>query len=129
MLGWREQVEAVVREYHALPPDDRARAMILARNYGEAGAIDFFGPAFGLPRAVATAGSYWFFGPGELPGDVAVGPGLEPDDLAPFFGEVAVVERVRNPWGVPEQQDNPVVVARGPSRSIQDVWPELAGRN
>lgn len=129
MLGWREQVQAVAQAYHALPPDDRARAVILARNYGEAGAIDFFGPAFGLPRAVAAAGSYWFFGPGDLPGDVAVALGLEEDDLAAFFGEVTVVERVRNPWGVPEQQDNPVVVARGPLRTIQDVWPELAGRN
>jgi hypothetical protein len=62
MLGWEEQVAAVARVYHSLPDDDRRRAVILANNYGEAGAVDWYGPRHGLPRAVSSAGSYWFFG-------------------------------------------------------------------
>ena len=65
MLGWEEQVAAVARVYHALPADQRARAVIVAGNYGEAGALDFYGPRYGLPPVVSAAGSYWFFGPGD----------------------------------------------------------------
>jgi 4-amino-4-deoxy-L-arabinose transferase-like glycosyltransferase len=129
MLGWREQVAAAAAVYHALPPADREQAVIITSNYGEAGAVDFFGPAHGLPRAVAPIGSYWFFGPGDLPGNVAVTIGLEYDDLAPFFDEVRVVQRVSNPWGVPEQRNVPVALARGIVMSLQEAWPAFAGRN
>lgn len=129
MLGWEEQVDAVAAAYHALPDAERARAVIIAANYGEAGAVDFLGPSRGLPRAVAPTGSYWFFGPGELPGDIAVTIGIEPEDIAGFYAEFQVVRRVENRWGVPEQQDNPIGVARRPYRTLQEVWPELAGRN
>lgn len=129
MLGWEEQVAAVAAAYHALPAAERARAVVVAGNYGEAGAIDFFGPRYGLPRAVAPIGSYWFFGPGDLPGDVLVTLGLEPDDLDGFYGQVDIVARVANPWGVPEQQDNPIAVARQPTTTLQQAWPGLAGRN
>jgi hypothetical protein len=129
MLGWEEQVAAVATAYHALPEGERSQTVVLAGNYGEAGALDWFGPRYGLPRAVSDAGSYWFFGPGDMPGHVAVGLGIEPRNLDAFYEEVTVIGRVPNPWGVPEQQDNPVIVARRPARTLQQVWPELAGRN
>jgi hypothetical protein len=44
MFGWKEMVEKVAHIYHTLPPDERATAAILASNYGEAAAVDFFGP-------------------------------------------------------------------------------------
>jgi hypothetical protein len=39
MLGWEEKVERVADVYHALPPHDRADAVIITSNYGQAGAI------------------------------------------------------------------------------------------
>lgn len=125
MLGWEEQVAAVARVYHALPPEKRTVAIIVAGNYGEAGALDFYGPRYGLPRAISTAGSYWFFGPGELPGDVAVSLGLDASDLEPFYRSVTEVARFDDPWLVPEQRDNPIIIAEDPVGSVQDVWPSL----
>jgi 4-amino-4-deoxy-L-arabinose transferase-like glycosyltransferase len=129
MLGWEEQVAAVAAAYHGLPPDDRARAVLIASNYGEAGAIDWFGRRHGLPRAVAPVGSYWFFGPGDLPGEVAVTLGVHAREVEGFYDEYVEVARIANPWGVPEQRDNPVAVVRGPRRTLQEIWPEFAGRN
>jgi len=45
--------------YRALPPRDRARTMILAGNYGEAGAIDLLDPAAGLPAAISPHNTYY----------------------------------------------------------------------
>lgn len=129
MLGWPEQAAAVARVYHALPPDERARAVVLAGNYGEAGALDFYGPRLGLPRTVSPAGSYWFFGPGQLPGEVLVTLGVPEELLRPLFREVRPAARVANPWGVEEERDVAVLVAGGPRRTLQEVWPGLAGRN
>lgn len=129
MLGWEEQVAAVAEAYHALPPSERERAVLIASNYGEAGAIDYFGPRLGLPRAVSPVGSYWFFGPGDLPGDIAVTLGVEPHEVAGFYADVRQVGRVPNPWGVPEQQNTLVMVVRQPSQTLQQIWPQFAGRN
>jgi hypothetical protein len=52
-FGWEELVTEVVHAWYALTPEERARAGIFANNYGEAGAIDLFGPRFGLPRALS----------------------------------------------------------------------------
>jgi 4-amino-4-deoxy-L-arabinose transferase-like glycosyltransferase len=58
MLGWEAMVASVARHYHALPGEKRAQAVVVGSNYGEAGALDFYGPRYGLPRAVSTAGTY-----------------------------------------------------------------------
>jgi len=52
-FGWPEMVETVAGVYNALPAAERAKTAILAGNYGEAGAIDFFGSRYGLPKAIS----------------------------------------------------------------------------
>src|SRR5215207_3234800 len=52
MHGWEEMTAEVARVYNSLPAEERARCAVFARNYGEAGAIDFFGARHGLPKAI-----------------------------------------------------------------------------
>jgi hypothetical protein len=129
MLGWDELAAATEAVWRGLPPEDRRRAVIIATNYGRAGAIDWF-TGDDIPPVVAPIGSYWFFGPGDRPGEVAVVIGDEASALeGRYFRSAVEVTRVRRPWGVPEEQDVPIVVARDPIRSLQEIWPEFRGRN
>ena len=66
-IGWQEFVQHVAKIYHSLPAGERARTAILANNYGEAGAIDLYGPALGLPQAISRTNSYWYRGYGDPP--------------------------------------------------------------
>ena len=129
MLGWKAIVGQAAQVWHGLTPDDRARAVLLAGNYGEAGALDFYGPALGLPKALCACGSYWFFGPGSKAGEVAVTVGVAGADLKPFFREARLVARLINSHAVPEEQVVSIAVARRPYRSLQAVWPGLSGHN
>ncbi len=63
MFGWEEMVQRVARVYHSLPADQRAKCAIFADNYGEAGAVDFFGPRYGLPPAISRAQQLLALGP------------------------------------------------------------------
>lgn len=129
MLGWKEQAEAVARVYHSLPAAERANAVIVADNYGEAGALDLYGPGLGLPQVISSAGTYWYFGPGSLPGEVVVTLGEEPEGLRQFADSVVVAAELTNRWAVPEEQDLKVLVARRPRTTVQAVWPSLLGRH
>ena len=129
MLGWKEQVAAVARVYHGLPAEQRADAVILAANYGEAGALELYGPRYRLPPPVSPAGSFWFFGPGTRPGKVLLTIGVDPADLAGRFESVRLVGRVGHRWSVAEERNVPIVLATGPQRTLQEVWPSLAGRH
>jgi hypothetical protein len=129
MLNWKEQVREVARVYDALPPAEQRRTVILASNYGEAGAIDVYGPGYGLPKARAFVGSYWFFGPGELPGEVMILHGFAEGDLEAYFESLTAAGHVTHPYAVNEQRDLTIYVGRGPRTTLQDAWPGWEGEN
>jgi hypothetical protein len=129
MLGWEEQAKAVADVFHALPDGEQRQAVIVAANYGEAGALELFGRRYGLPGPVSPAGSYWFFGPGEKPGQVVISLGIAQEDLARHFDSLQAATRITNEWAVEEERDVPVFVARRPHRTLQELWPTLAGIN
>lgn len=129
MLGWEDQVAAVEAAWASLSPEERERTVILATNYGRAGAIDWFGSEE-LPDAIAPIGSYWFWGAGELPGEITIVLGEEASGLEGRYFRIArEFTRVPRTWGVPEERDVPVTIARDPLVPLQAVWPQFEGIN
>jgi hypothetical protein len=127
MLGWEELVASVADVYRGLDNNERDQAVLLTSNYGEAGAIDFYGPRYGLPKAVAFVGTYWFFGPGDRPGDVTIAVGYPGDDLGRFETCEAAGSHT-HPYAVAEQRDLTHFVCRRPRVTLQEVWPSLEGQ-
>src|SRR5208282_5334328 len=62
-FGWPEMVNEISGIYNSLAPDDRAQTGIWAGNYGEAGAVNLFGPKLGLPTAYSRHQNHWYWGP------------------------------------------------------------------
>lgn len=125
MFGWEEFADVVVRVYRSLPPEDRARCSIFAQNYGEAGAIDFFGRAQGLPRALSGHNSYWMWGPGEATGEVMIVVGGDLEDNRQVFEELEQVDTVKCPLCMPYERDMPVYLGRRIKKPLRTLWPEL----
>src|SRR5882672_1919971 len=72
MMGWPQQAEVVAGVFHSLPAEDQTRVAILAKNYGQAGAIDYFGPSYGLPSAISGQNNYYLWGPRQYDGQVVI---------------------------------------------------------
>lgn len=125
MLGWHAMVVALSHEWRAMPEQDRADAVLLAGSYGRAGAIDFYGPRYGLPKVVSAAGSYWFFGPGGKPGRVVLALGVSKADLEPFMTHCDELRFIGTPLGVEEERRIPITRCAGPKTSLQQLWPVL----
>ena len=71
-FGWEEMTRAVAEVYNSLPPDERAQTAIFANSYGQAGAIDFFGAKYGLPKAISNHQNYWYWGPRNYTGAIVI---------------------------------------------------------
>ena len=128
MLGWRAEAAALASVYHSLSPAEQREAVIETGNYGEAGAAEFYAREFDLPPVVSPAGSFWFFGPGNRPGNVLIGLGSDPSDLQRGWSSVHVVARLSRPWSVSEERDLPIYLATEPRMTLQQMWPSLSGR-
>ena len=123
-IGWPELVETVAGIYAALPADERPRAAVLAGNYGEAGAVDLYGPAYGLPAAISGVNSYWLRGYGDPPPQSLIVLGFRRDDAQRLFETCDPAGHLTNRYGVinEETREHPdVFVCRGP----RQPWPVL----
>ncbi len=104
MIGWEELAQIVSDAYHSLTPAERERCTIFANNYGEAGAINFYGKKLGLPPAISFNDSYLYWAPDSIPGDCVIKVG-DSDDVVEMYYDVKIVGRISTPhareYGVP----------------------------
>src|SRR5262249_19217367 len=71
MFGWPELADSVARVAATLTPDERARAIVVVDNYGEAGALELFG-AGRLPRVACQHNNWYLWGPPAWDRSVAI---------------------------------------------------------
>jgi len=121
-FGWEEMTAEVARVYHALPPEERERCAIMCGNYGEAGAITYYGRKLGLPPAVSQHNSYYLWGPGEGPFDVFIVVGIDGDDLRGTFASVEAGGRIQTRYSMPYEAKLTVWVARGLTVPLDEAW-------
>ncbi|GAA1975617.1 glycosyltransferase family 39 protein [Amycolatopsis minnesotensis] len=122
--GWPRLAEQVAAVHRTLPQQDAAHAVILTRTYSQAGAIDRYGPEYGLPGVYSGHNSYADFG---VPGEdktVVITFGMPAAQLASLF------ERCE-PRG-PLTADLPlldrgqeIAVCHQPRESWSRLWPKI----
>ena len=120
-FGWEELVADVARIYNSLTPEERVRTGIFASNYGEAGALNLFGPALGLPPPICAHQNHYFWGP----------PKSEPENLIWLqWGRRGVEDHCRSvekagehfhPWGMAEE-NRAIFMCRGLRHTLAEYW-------
>jgi hypothetical protein len=124
-FGWENMVATIARAHGGLPPEEQSKSCILTGNYGEAGAIDFFGPRYSLPKAISGHNNYYIWGPGDCSGEVVISVGVPPSALEAVFEDVEQADTVQCEYCMPDEDNLPVYVSRSPKESLQDIWPRL----
>jgi hypothetical protein len=125
MMGWRELETTVAGVWRALPPEERARTTIITGNYGEAGALNLYGPDDGLPRAVSGHNQYFLWGPGDDDPLVVLRVNGRIESWQDECDELTVPARFGGPYVMPYERDRPILQCRGLKHSLRAVWPEL----
>jgi 4-amino-4-deoxy-L-arabinose transferase-like glycosyltransferase len=123
-IGWPELVGEVERIYAALPESERATTAVLAVNYGEAAAVDLYGPDLGLPNAISPVDTYWLRGYGDPPPQHLIVLGANQTDVGRFLDGCTLAGHTPNPYNIlnEETRDHPdIFLCTGP----REPWPEF----
>jgi hypothetical protein len=124
-FGWDTMTATVAQVFHRLLANEQAQACILTENYGEAGAIDLYGPAYHLPQTMSGHNTYYLWGPGKCTGQVVIVIGYSLNDLRPVFESVAQAGLITCTYCMPAENNLPVYVARHLKGTIQALWPQV----
>ena len=120
-FGWGELVEQVAEVYNRLSENEKAQCGVLANWYGPAGAIDYFGPKYGLPKAISVRNNYWLWGPRDYTGEVMITIGYEVEGLEKMFGKVDRAVYFEHPYAY----NATICICREPISPLKTLWPKF----
>ncbi len=118
---WPGMVAAVAHVYHSLTPEEQQRTAIFGSNYGQAASIDFFGPQYGLPKAISGHQNYFLWGPRHYTGDIVILLGGLEDEAREQFESVTVAATLNNPYAY-RYENRPILLCRGLKWNLQTEW-------
>jgi len=124
-FGWKEIADEAELAWNRIPVEERADCGIFAQDYGQAGAIDFFGRAHGLPGALSGDRTYFLWGPRGYSGRCLIVLGDRKERLQQLFDDVEFVGlSADNPWAL--EKEISVNICRRPKfGTMQDLWPQI----
>jgi hypothetical protein len=123
-FGWPEMVATVAQVYNSMPPEERAKTGILAGNYGEAGAIDFFGPRYGLPRSISAHQNYYYWGPRQYTGESLILLQWDLEDAQHWCENVTEGPKLDPPYAMEEERFT-ILICHHLKQPLQQVWPRF----
>ncbi|MBI3540435.1 MAG: glycosyltransferase family 39 protein [Candidatus Eisenbacteria bacterium] len=121
MFGWPEFADSVASVAATLPPEERARAIVIVNNYGEAGALDHFG-AGRVPAVACQHNNWYLWGPPPWDGGTAILVGRDSSEAAREFRQVIVAGHAGHPLAMPYEQNLPILIARGFTADLAAAW-------
>lgn len=124
-FGWKEIADETAVAWNRIPQAERSDCGIFAQDYGQAGAIDFFGRSEGLPGAMSGDRTYWIWGPHNYSGNCMIVLDDRKDVLERYWNQVEFIGRsAPNPYAL--EQQIPVFLCKGKKfDSWANVWPRL----
>jgi hypothetical protein len=125
-FGWQRLTRDVAVVYFALPPALRTRTAVYADTYGDAGAIDFYGPRYGLPAVISSQNNYYLWGARGYDGRSLIAIGATRVDLLRrYYRSVVLVRTSSEPYKWIVEGPAPIYLCRDPVAPLTVIWPHL----
>lgn len=125
-VGWPTYVEQIVAVYRTLNNADQLAAVLITSNYGEAGAIDRYGPALGLPTPFSGHNELYFQARPPETARIVVVVGEQIDSVRELFRSCTFEAALDNRVNVDnEEQRKPVTICREPIGTWRELWPQF----
>jgi len=122
MLGWEEMVSKTASVYNSLTPEEKANTIIVADNYGEAGAFAHFGRNYKLPEIVCLNSSFALFAPADIHPKtiIYVSDDRDVSDLSPIVDSSKLVGEVADPLA--REYRTGIFILKGVKPAISELY-------
>jgi dolichyl-phosphate-mannose-protein mannosyltransferase len=127
-FGWEDVAALTAQAWKQVSLEERKDCAIFGQNYGQAGAIDFFGPRYGLPRAISGHQTYWLWGPRGYSGNCLIVLDDRKEVLEREFESVEYIGTTNNHYAL-EGHIPVFLVKRSKFGSLEKIWPRLKSWN
>lgn len=124
MLSWKEMTEKSAKAFNQLTAAEKKRTLIFCDNYGEAGAVSYYGHALGLPPAFSDNASFLYWLPANPDFDNLVL--VTPDQLEMEhafirdFASAKLVDSITNPFA--RERGTLIILLKGPNQAFRDFF-------
>lgn len=120
-FGWEEMAQGFAARYNALPPEERAKTGIFCGNYGEASAVNVFGPKYGLPVAISGHQNYFYWGWHGYTGESMLTVGDDPKSYQENYAEVIDLGAFDAPW-IMDHEHHHYFLLKGRKKTYEQEW-------
>jgi hypothetical protein len=122
MHGWPQLAQTVKSVYDSLPATDRAQAVVVTSNYGEASAIEFFTPDVPV---ISGHNQFWLWGTRGYSGNVIIDVQGDCGEDIHLFKSTQLATRFNAPYTIGWETDIPIMICRGIREPLSELWPEV----
>lgn len=125
MLSWEEMTQKVASAYSSLNSTEKAHTLLFCDNYGEAGAVNYYGPKYHLPPAYSDNASFLYWMPRDFDQfDVLL---LVTDDKQEMqhafikeFKTAQLVDSITNPYA--REHGSLIILLKEPSEAFRQAF-------
>jgi hypothetical protein len=121
-IGWPELAGQTARAWRALTPDQRADGAIVAQNYGEASALDLYGPSRRLPPPLSGHLSWQYWRPQQLPQRFVLFIGYPPTELSRLCRSWHTDARIDNHWHLNNEERGRIIATCRLRHPLGSIW-------
>jgi len=131
MLGWKEMAEKTVKAYSSLSEEEKKHTFIFADNYGQAGAINYYGRKYNFPTVYSNNASFLYWLPDSVHIENLL---LITDDQQemqhPFikdFQSAVVYDSITHPYA---REHGPlIIILKGANEKFNQMFKEKIARD
>jgi hypothetical protein len=122
-FGWKELADSVASVMRRLPEQERNSVVLVGQNYGEAGALEYYGRTMNFPQVISGHNSYWLWGAGKK-SEVFIIIGNSRSRMEEIFHDVQEGTRTSTGWQMNYECDRPIWICRKPKFPLTEIWPK-----
>ncbi|MBZ0258950.1 hypothetical protein K8I31_23005, partial [bacterium] len=121
MVGWEDMARQLAEAIQSLPEDERNNCVLIANNYGQAGAIDFYRDKYNLPPVICTHNNYWYWADLDMKASVFITI-ISLEDNQEVFDVVEPIGKIERPLSMPYEDNKTIYRCTNPKTPIKEIW-------
>ena len=122
-FGWEDMTDKVIKAYNSIPENEKKYTGIFVQNYGEAGAINYYGKKYNLPEVLCGHNNHYIWGKERKDSLITlIIVGGDYEENKQIFDEIVQVDTTSNKYSMPYEDNMPIFIARKPKVNLKEIW-------